>query len=93
VSTRAALARNGLVSSVQGLNQQSASIREQIRQINTQIADLTAQLVNTPFFGQAPIVARLTSLEARLTSLQIRQRRLPCSGISWQPSRDQIPRC
>src|SRR5882724_10170502 len=70
VSTRAALARNGLVSSVQGLNQQSASIREQIRQINTQIADLTAQLVNTPFFGQAPIVARLTSLEARLTSLQ-----------------------
>jgi len=70
VSTRAALAHNGLASSVQGLNQQGASIRTQIRQVNTQITDLTAQLVNTPYLGQAPIVARLTSLEARLTSLQ-----------------------
>lgn len=70
VSTRAALAHNGLVSPVQGLNQQEASIRTQIRQINTQIADLTAQLGNIPYIGQAPIVARVTSLEARLTSLQ-----------------------
>jgi capsular polysaccharide biosynthesis protein len=70
VSTRATLARNGLVSSVHGLNQQEASIRKQTRQINTQIADLTAQLVNTPLPGQATIVAQLTSLEARLTSLQ-----------------------
>ncbi len=70
VSTRASLARGGLASSVQGLNQQGAATRTQIRQVNTQIADLTAQLVNTPYLGQAPIVARLTSLEARLTSLQ-----------------------
>lgn len=70
VSTRAALVHNGLASSIQGLNQQEASIRTQIKQVNTQIADLTAQLVNTPYLGQAPIVARLTSLEARLTSLQ-----------------------
>ena len=70
VSTRAALAHNGLALSVHDLNQQVASIRAQIRQINTQVADLTAQLAYTPFIDQAPIVARLTSLEARLTSLQ-----------------------
>lgn len=70
VSTRAALAHNGLVSSGQGLNKQEASINTQTRQVSRQIADLTAQLGHIPYLGQAPIVARLTSLEARLTSLQ-----------------------
>jgi capsular polysaccharide biosynthesis protein len=70
VNTRATLARNGLASSVHGLNQQEASIAKQAGQVNRQIADLTAQLVNTPSFDQAPIVAQLTSLESRLTSLQ-----------------------
>lgn len=70
VRTRAALARSALVSSVQGLNQRAASIARQTGQVNTQIADLTAQLGNTPSLGQSPIVAQLTSLESRLTSLQ-----------------------
>lgn len=70
VHTRAALARSALVSSVRGLNQRAASIARQSGQVNTQIADLTAQLVNTPSLGQSPIVAQLTSLESRLTSLQ-----------------------
>jgi len=71
VSTRAALAHNGLSASLAGLTAQEAAIRAQIRQLSSQADALASQLPSLQFSSQqAPAVAQLTALESRLTSLQ-----------------------
>jgi capsular polysaccharide biosynthesis protein len=63
VSTRANLVQNGKESSLRGLDQQEASTNAEIQNVNSEIGSLTGQSSNEA-------IARLTALEARLTSLQ-----------------------